>query len=153
MSPIGAMVLIFCSCVVIFALAVMIYEKRESTASQMIVNELRRAQDEVKRLNELVTSNVSTVISCKSKVEQFELMIESRLKKCDDALEVFRDQVGETREKQIKLQDALSNKRPIVKVPTGAIQVEIYQGKPNPAQTKKALGKGVKSLIREGATR
>lgn len=138
------LVVIFCCCIVIFALAIVIYEKREATASQSVLIELKKAQSDIKRLEDLVSSNVSTCISVRSRVEQMESVVGDRLKKCDDALEIFRDQVSETREKQMKLQDVLSQKRPVVKLPQGAIQVEIFQGTP-----KKPVGKGVKSLIRE----
>jgi hypothetical protein len=147
-TPLAPLIMIFCCCVVVFAISIFIYEKRDTPNSAMIV-EMKRLQMEVKRIDELVSGNTSTVIKVRTDVDHFLRSSEGRFKACDDALQVFRDQVSETREKQIQLKSELSSKRPIVKFPQGAIQLEIIQTTP----TKKPLGKGVNSLIREGTTK
>lgn len=68
-----------------------------------------------------------------------------------------QDHYAKLREGQFDLQNKLSNKRPVVRLPAGAIQVEIYSkpfkpstDKPTPKNNKRQpLGRGVRSLLRD----
>lgn len=65
-------------------------------------------------------------------------------------VQALQDHFAKLRESHFDLNGRVSKKRPIVKLPTGPIQVEIYQRTAEPAKTvndKKPLGRGVSAII------
>ncbi len=52
------------------------------------------------------------------------------------------------REGQYRLQDSISKKRPVIKVPKGPIEVEIYQREISSKKTA-GLGRGMKAILRD----
>ena len=135
----SSIVTIFACCVVVFAMAVYVYSRKEDTASDLLRSEIRYMKSELKRMEDIFASNVVTISNTNLKLQGLEM----RTARLADEMDIVRDQVSETREKQISLRDDLSRKRPVVKMPSGPIQVEFYH---NP---KKPVGKGIKSLIKE----
>lgn len=104
------------------------YNNAEDTAMHTFVRLDRERAAEVKALNDLLVSNISTVGNANIRVKA----MEEQLVKMRDELDVFRDQVADTREKQIKLKDRLASKRPTIHF-SGPIPVELYTNPKAPA--------------------
>lgn len=135
-----ALVLIFAACCVVFALAVFVYCRAENTAaseSRQKIKELIAKQIE---MESRLTGNTTTTISGKAKIESFLAAADERFKKFSEELQVFREQVADTREKQIQIRELVASKRPVFKL-TGAIPIEIH----TPPTER---GKGVGALIK-----
>lgn len=103
------------------------YNNSEDTAFHKLLGENKSVKADVKRLDELTASNISTVAKNNVKVEEMEKKFIDLEKRFNEQMDIFRDQCHETREKQMQLRNELSNKRPVVKF-TGPIPVEVYQG-------------------------
>jgi len=121
----GALILFVCSAL-FCAAGFWFYNNADDQAMQKFVQADRARQADLKRLDELLVSNISTVGQSNVRVKA----MEETIAKMRDELDVFRDQVADTREKQAKLREALAAKRPVVKL-SGPIPVEFYTN-PNP---------------------
>jgi len=147
--------LIFIGCVVIFALALMLYSDKENTAAHQAIakvnglnSELIQLKKHIDELKSVASSNISTIMAQSAKIEA----LTAQVTNMKDEIQVFRDQVSDTREKQIQIRDDLSKKRPIFR-PSGPIQIEIMSSSsPSKKSPPQKPGKGIKSLIREGRT-
>jgi len=107
------------------------YSNSEHTAFDKTFEVINSVKKDFKDLNELVTSNITTIANANLRVKAVEednAKMRLEISKMSDELDVFRDQVCDTREKQIKLRDMLSKKRPQISMPTGPIPIEIYMG-------------------------
>jgi hypothetical protein len=103
---------VFVACFVLsvlfFGAGLYFFQNQESTAFHKTLALIDKVGVEIKSVETLVTSNISTVGNANVRIG----LLEDSVKKMRDELDVFRDQVADTREKQIKLRDALSRKRP-----------------------------------------
>jgi septation ring formation regulator EzrA len=125
------------------------YGQSEDTAFHKTLAEIKSIKADYKRVDDLVASNISTVANCNLKVKE----LEQTVAKMRDELDVFRDQVADTREKQIRLREALAAKRPQVKMPSGPIQVEFVTSPTPPKSPHQkadpAVVKKVKKQLQE----
>jgi len=145
------LLLIFAACVAVMFVAVYVYNKADDTAYDKVQKSFAAYKvdqeillDEIsKRANEAATlsaNHESTIAELVKRVDEMEAEID----RAQDHFEKLRGQ-------QFDLQNTISKKRPIVKMPSGPIQVEIYS-KPaavSPTPKRKPLGRGVKSLLNE----
>lgn len=103
---------VFVACFVLsvlfFGAGLYFFQNQETTAFHKTLLMIDKVGSDVKSLETLVTSNISTVGNANVRVG----LLEESVKKMQDELDVFRDQMADTREKQIRLRDALSKKRP-----------------------------------------
>lgn len=121
---------LFVGATVLFAMSIWNYNRKDSTESARLNQRLDSFESQYKQLENLVGQNVSTVVQCKMRLEKF-----------DQDVELVREQMGDTREKQIQLREVLANKRPVLKMPQGPIQVELYAGNPKAATPTKLMKK------------
>lgn len=147
----NSILMIFIACVVLVALAIWVYNDKDKTSGDQALaqiglqnSEIKSLKKSIEELKSVASSNISTIMAQNSKIEHLTAQV-TNLK---DEVQVFRDQVSDTREKQIQLRDDLSRKRPIFKAPQGPIQIEILA--PSKKAPPQKPGKGIKSLIREG---
>ncbi len=101
------------------------YMKAENTVFQKTLGMITSLSNELSQCDKLVASNISTVGASNIRIAT----LEASLKKMSGEIEVFRDQISDTQEKQMKLREALSRKTSRIILPTGPIQMEIYPGK------------------------
>jgi hypothetical protein len=114
-------VLCFLGSAIFMGIAFWLYNTKEDTAFHKTLVEINALKADVKRFDELISSNIQTVATCNVRVKT----LEETVLKMRDELDVFRDQVADTREKQMKLRDALSKKTSRVILPQGPIPIEI----------------------------
>lgn len=136
------MICIFVASVIVLAIAVFIYNRAERNASAQVAAQIKTFLAKLKEIDDRTTGNTSTVVSAKTQLDLFIKIFEKEMSSYQSEIAVFRDQLAETREKQMQLREDLSRKRPIVKF-SGPIPVEIHN---NPTPPKK--GKGVGALIK-----
>lgn len=103
------------------------------------INWLKKQRDEFWK--ELAAKKVE-LTEQKNRTEELKFMLTN----FKDEIMVFRDQLGETREKQIVLREILSAKRPVIKV-SGPVPIKNVETGPKKKNNK--LGKGLKSIFRE----
>lgn len=146
----NSVIMIFIACVILFALALWVYNDKEKTAAHQAVGQVGLINTEIKTLKKdlndlksVASSNITTIMNQAAKIEA----LSAQVVNMKDELQVFRDQVSDTREKQIQLRDDLSKKRPVLRAPQGPIQIEILT--PSKKAPPSKPGKGIKSLIRE----
>jgi chromosome segregation ATPase len=146
----NSILMIFIACVILVALAIWVYNDKDKTAGDQAVAQVRLLNTEIrsvkKDLNDLksvASSNITTIMNQAAKIEA----LSAQVVNMKDEIQIFRDQVSETREKQIQLRDDLSKKRPVLRAPQGPIQIEILT--PSKKAPPPKPGKGINSLIRE----
>lgn len=166
----SGVVVIFLGSVLFVALGLYFWDKREGEAYDNTWVEMKKVMSKVNALeNDLTAKQKELYLTIKDFNEAKNRIqgLEDANAKLREELDVFRDQVADTQEKQIKIREALAAKRPMTKVvlPTGPIQVEVWSrpvqqtkpptqpsAQPPPQQQpakKGPLGKGVKSLLRD----
>ena len=148
--------------VVMIIASILIYSKAEDNSFSTLLNKQNEQSGKLRELENLLNSNISTIAANNLRVQDCEksnTAMKTELERMRIELDVFRDQVGDTREKQIHLRDALSRRTSNIKLPTGPIQIEIMGGSskprvPKPQQTpppvppkKGPLGKGIKAVM------
>lgn len=123
--------------------SVFVYSKHDDTAFTQTLMTIKTLQGRVNELEKLLQSNIQTVGSCNIKCDSVIKMVETVSKNCED----LHNETGDLqamclklKEKDMELQEKISSKRPIIKFPE-AVPVQLVPGR--------ALGKGVKSLIKE----
>jgi homoserine trans-succinylase len=132
----------FLFCAAVFAaIGIWHYGQSEDTAFHKTLGLCKSCEADVKRHEEKFTKMDEEMKSMQSRLADVELV----MKGFDEQLEVFRDQVGETREKQIQLKADLSKKESKIVMPTGPIMVEIHS-KPQVPQRKKLTPEEVKMI-------
>lgn len=141
-AAVQVFVLFFIFSILFMGLGLWFYNNKESTAFHNVLTEVNALKAELKRLDAVETIQKTHSVRIGDLEQDFE--------DCEKQLDVFRDQVGETREKQIQLRDALSRKRTKVYVTQGAIPMEIMGKSPKvPDGPPKDLIKKVKKQMRE----
>lgn len=121
---------LFVGATVLFAMSIWNYNRKDSTESARLNQRLDTFESKYKQLENLVGQNVSTVVQCKMRLEKF-----------DQDVELVREQMSDTREKQILLKETLASKRPVIRMPQGPIAVELYAGNPKAATPTKLMKK------------
>lgn len=137
--------------VIMIISAIFIYSKSEGTALHDVLEKYGAQQSEIKELRELLNKNIGSVAEANTKVNGFDQAIKAGSDKIDkfkDEMDVFREQCLKLRGDQINMNEALSKKRPIVKLPTGPIQIEILgPSTPQaPRAQKQSIPQGVTPL-------
>jgi len=117
----------------------MFYEIKDKSSYAEISQALSDLRLEVKSIRDLASGNSNSIAQNNLKLDAFAKNIESFRAELD----VYRDQTADTREKQIKLQDAISKKRPVIKMPQGPIVFEVM------TSDKAELFKGTKKQIKD----
>jgi hypothetical protein len=90
--------------------------------------------------------NKTAVLAGSNEIRMTEIL--KRISDLEKEADATEEMCLRLREGQAKLNDRISMKRPIVKVPTGPIQVEIYDNPPRLPQ-KKGLGKGLGAVLKD----
>ncbi len=116
-----ALLICFIGAVFLVLGGIMLYEIKDKATNEELKTEIFSLKQHIKTLSDTTLGNSNSVANCNLRLNA----MDEALKSLKSELDVFRDQVGETREKQIKLQDAISKKRPIVKMPEGPIVFEV----------------------------
>jgi lipopolysaccharide export LptBFGC system permease protein LptF len=130
-------VLCFVLSVIFFFFGLWFYSNSEDTAYHATLKKLNEVSSKNESLEKILNANISTIATNNLKfqaLENLNIKMSEDLKKAQDEMDVFRDQVFDTREKQIKLRDMLSRKRPQFSLPTGVIPIEISIN-PNPPKS------------------
>ena len=145
---------IFVACILAMFAAIWVYNKSEDTAfhdTKLRITELEMVldtnEDKVKKLEELLNSNINTVASSNLKVMELEKQVEAlknivrRIEqKTGDEVSGLQEHCAKLREGQIGLQEKLSRKEQTTTI-KGPIEVEVRHSKPMP---KKKLLKSTK---------
>jgi hypothetical protein len=172
---VGPLLIVFIGCIIFCAVGIYLWENKDKTAFEefkqkfeVAVIERNAAIKKVDEFDKKLTEYGEGMEALANKITE----IENAMKKSNGELEVFRDQVADTREKQYKLQSDLAKKQfktdvnVKVDVPKGPFLVEIMGTRPRPKQNapptgdvpagttpdtppRKGLGKGVKAIIME----
>lgn len=114
-----------------------------------MLQQLSLINSEIKSLKQRREEIVRDLGLFKVELHQHNKRIEelsAALENFKDEMIVFRDQVSETREKQIQLREILSTKRPVIRM-TGPVPTRNVE--PGPKKMNNKLGKGLKSILRE----
>lgn len=143
-AEMDTLIFIFIGCALIMFSAIWVYNNKESTAFHETQKKIVEQSVRLKELENLLTSNISTVSSANLRVKSLEEKIICFTQKIDSTeLEVdhLQEHCAKLRESQIDIKNILSNKRPVIKV-TAPIPVEVVSkpevaGKPDPTLIKK----------------
>lgn len=147
----GTLFIIFCGCIAFTLMGLYFWDKREGEAYDSILTKVKEIRSDYKKYDERQTELETTVKNYSDLVKELDAKIEAceaRIAHFKDETDVFRDQVSDTREKQIKLREDLSKKTPKIelKVPQGPFLVELYSrpgtGRPTPNK-----GQGVNAMM------
>lgn len=177
-GTVGPLLIVFIGCIIFCAVGIYLWENKDKTAFEefkqkfeVAVIERNAAIKKVDEFDKKLTEYGEGMEALANKITE----IENAIKSHKGELDVFRDQVADTREKQYKLQSDLAKKQfktdvnVKVDVPKGPFLVEIMGTRPRPKQNappattpgypeqptttdtppKKGLGKGVKAIIME----
>jgi hypothetical protein len=113
--------LMFCAAI-FAAMGIWHYSQSEDTAFHKTLGLCRSCEADVKRHEEKLKKYDEDFKALNARLDA----AEAEVKKFTEQLDIFRDQVSDTREKQIQLKDDLSNKTQRLVMPKGPIPVEIY---------------------------
>ena len=113
----SSFLLFFTGAVLLVFGAILFYELKDKSSFDEIKAEINELRQEIKSISDVANGNSNSVANLNLRLNAMEEVINS----FKNELDVFRDQTSETREKQIKMQDALSKKRPVLKVPSPII--------------------------------
>jgi septal ring factor EnvC (AmiA/AmiB activator) len=114
---VSSFLLFFTGAVLLVFGAILFYELKDKSSFDEIKAEINELRQEIKSISDVANGNSNSVANLNLRLNAMEEVINS----FKNELDVFRDQTSETREKQIKMQDALSKKRPVLKVPSPII--------------------------------
>lgn len=128
---VSSFLLLFLGSVILVFGAILFYEVKDKTTFNEMNAEIKDIKNQLKTLQDISSGNSTSVANCNLRLNSMDEVINS----FKTELDVFRDQTAETREKQIKIQDAISKKRPVLKVPSPIVFEVMTPTK------KKAVGK------------
>lgn len=158
-SSVGGLFIILLGCVVFTVIGLYFYEKREDEAYSGTLAKMNEVHALYKKSEEEKAGYKKAMEEAKAEAAAATLKVgalELEVKKHEEALDVFRDQVMDTREKQVKLREILATKKTQITLPTGAIQVEILHptkkrvDTPPPVpRSGQPLGKGMGAILKE----
>lgn len=161
-STVGGLLIILAGCVAFVVLGLYFYEKREDEAYSNTLTKVsevkalyEKSEKEKEGYKKLLDDATAEAKAASIKVGA----LEAEVTKLNDAMDVFRDQVMDTREKQVKLREILATKKTQVVLPQGAIQVEILKSAAPPKIPAgpppvpgKGLGKGMGAVLKDQKT-
>lgn len=163
-STVGGLVIIFIGCIMFVVLGLYFYEKREDEAYSKTLGLMTETNNAVKKAIEDKEAYAKRAEAAETEAKAATAAVaecSGKIAKFEEALDVFRDQVMDTREKQVKLREILATKKTQVVLPQGAIQVEILKSAPGPkippgpppvpGSVKKGqpLGRGVEAVLKD----
>lgn len=152
--------ILFCFVVTFLLVGIYILENRNKTdakdLSLLVKEDVGRMKTDVGTLTGAVNRVAIESASNEQRVNDILKRTEALEKEADATEEMCL----KLREGQSQLNDRISRKRPVIKMPTGAIQVEILPGT-NPkkdyasgsgsAKNNAVLGKGMKAILKDAA--
>lgn len=119
-----------------------IYNKSDTTAHAITYELINQCKKDYDKIKETMASNIFTVGSFNQRIEDVRscnVRLVKELETTAEHVEAVSLRCNEVREKQMALQEKLSNKRPVIKL-SEPIQFQIVE---------KKKGLGVKALIKE----
>jgi septal ring factor EnvC (AmiA/AmiB activator) len=142
---VGVTFFLFCLAIVFAAFGFWHYSQSEDTAFHKILGLCRSCDADIKRHEKQIDEHKASMEKLNARMADVELAMRG----FDEQLDIFRGQVGETREKQIQLKADLSKKDHKLVMPTGPIMVEIHSKPAIPNPPKKKLTPEEVKMINE----